>query len=81
MKKYYTIMAITGFAIWFLGTWHGGFSDEAQSSFEKMTDFVGFILMFWGIVGDVLQGLAITKNTNVSIPKEATVNLYENSKE
>jgi len=57
----YPYLALVGFLIWFIGTWHGGFSMEPQSNFERLTDFVGPILMVWGIIGDILSGVEIHK--------------------
>lgn len=65
MKKH-EILFLVGFTIWIIGSWHGGFQAEPQSNFEGYTDFVGTILMFWGIAGDILNGVQIHKNTNIT---------------
>ena len=52
-KFQYWHLACLGFTIWMIGTWHGGWSITPQSTFEKMTDAFGLIMMMWGIMGDI----------------------------
>ena len=58
--KYWHLVCI-GFAIWIIGTWHGGWSTSPQSTFEWITDFTGGAMMGWGIAGDVLSNIIIQK--------------------
>lgn len=57
----YKIMVTIGFIVWLLGTAYGGFQLEAQSVFEKITDFLGIVLVCWGIIGDLISNLKIVK--------------------
>ena len=65
MNKY-TYMAIAGFIIWLIGTWHGGWQETPQSVFERCTDILGLYLTVWGVLGDILKNLTFQKNTNIS---------------
>lgn len=54
-------MATIGFIVWLLGTAYGGFQLDAQSNFEKITDFLGIVLVCWGIIGALTSNLKIVK--------------------
>jgi len=54
-----------GLFIWSVGTWYGGFSIKPQSAFEFVTDRIGVLLMYWGIVKDILSGVTYSKVTNI----------------
>lgn len=62
----YPLMALAGFILWLIGTIHGGWSLESQSSFESFTDFVGMVLLWWGIIGDILTNVQIHKVQNIT---------------
>ncbi len=78
-KNYHTFLFLFGAILWFVGTWHGGWQDVAQSNFEKFTDFFGVILMFWGIFGDLIYGIEIHKHhhTDVKLSDKASQELVD----
>jgi len=65
----YKILVAIGFIIWIIGTWYGGWQREAQSGFERMTDTIGLILVFWGVFGDIANNLTINKITKIKTKK------------
>jgi len=76
-KQKYIILFIIGFVIWIIGTWHGGWSNEPQSVFERFTDLIGWTFIMWGIIGDIARNLHIKKVNEVSIPPTAQINLHQ----
>lgn len=64
MNKY-TYFVIIGFVLWIAETAYFGWNEKAQSSPERILDTVAFVLMAWGIVGDILKNVTIEKRTNI----------------
>ena len=78
MKNKYNLMVFIGFMIWILGTWYGGWQDKASTPLEHITDIVGWLLVMWGVIGDITTNLSFVKNnyTNVTLPDSAEVNIH-----
>ena len=75
MNKY-VIIAIAGLMLWLLENSYFGWNVTAQSGAEKFFDAVSFILIFWGVIGDILSGMTIHKDMNVYTK---TVNVKSNN--
>ena len=74
MNKY-NLMALTGFILWVTSTIYFGMNKTPQSSAEVFTDTLSVILVFWGIIGDLLTNIKIVKNYYYKINK------YEQTKQ
>lgn len=68
-NNFYRYMVLAGFLIQWFSTIHYGWNG-GNKGLAPLWDISSFILVFWGVVGDVAQGLEITKNyTNSYYPK------------
>jgi hypothetical protein len=61
-KTFYRILVLVGFALWLGETAYFGYNDTPQSGLEKMLDIISQAAIFWGILGDLLTGLKISKH-------------------
>ena len=68
MNKYITLVLL-GFALWLLETAYFGWNMKPKSAVEAILDSVSVMLIAWGIIGDVLNGLLISKVTEVKAEK------------
>ncbi len=66
MKRKHAILIGLGLAIWLIETAFFGWNWTAHSSAERFWDTVSGVLLFWGIVGDILSGLNITFAKNIA---------------
>lgn len=71
MNKYVWLV-IAGAALWIAETAAFGFNDKAASGLESALDLIASTMIFWGIGGDILQNVNISKVTNITaqIPDE-----------
>lgn len=68
MNKY-TYIAIAGFALWLGSTAFFGWNDEPINAAERVFDIASTILIFWGVIGDILKGVVITKGITLKVEK------------
>lgn len=61
-KRFYRWLAILGIVLWFAETAYFGFNDKPENGLEGALDALSFIMIGWGIVGDLLSNLKITKH-------------------
>lgn len=66
MKHKYLIIALVGSVLWIGESWYFGWNRTAETTAEAWMDSISTILIFWGIIGDILQGMNITKVTNIT---------------
>ena len=57
-------MAFTALFIWAIETAFFGFNDMPETGLEKFLDVISFVLLVWGVIGD------ITTNQKVVVSKE-----------
>lgn len=60
-NKYFIILVI-GFLIWIAETAYFGFNKEPENGLEAFLDLVSGTMMIYGIIGDLLRNVRITKN-------------------
>jgi len=60
-RKPYAVLAIFGFCLWVLETTYFGFNKTAQSGAESMLDTISWLLIIWGILGDLAKALYVVK--------------------
>lgn len=58
----YFIVLVLGFALWIGETVYFGFNDKPESGLEGLLDVVSFLMMIYGVVGDLLTNLRIHKH-------------------
>jgi len=78
MKNKYNLMVFIGFVIWILGTWYGGWQDKASTPLEHITDILGWLLVVWGMMGDIANNLTIAKNYTIYPPDSAEIHIHKN---
>ena len=61
-KTFYRLLVLLGFIVWFSETAYFGFNAVPHSNAEKMLDIISQIAIVWGVIGDVLNGLKISKH-------------------
>lgn len=64
--KYFRIIFWVGVAIWLTGSAYGGWHKEAHTAIEGYTDQFGIFLMAYGALGDILSGVKVSKDTNIT---------------
>ena len=69
----YTLLATIGFTLWLTETAYFGWNETAQSTPESILDTIAWLFIVWGILGDILNGLQITKNTIIDQRKTEIV--------
>jgi hypothetical protein len=62
----YPLIFLIGFIIWILENIFFGWNHKPESSFEGVMDILSAILIFWGVVGDIVSNLHIHKHTDVN---------------
>ncbi len=72
MNKY-TYIATAGLVLWLTESCLFGWNQHAQTAAEAILDQISWIMIFWGIVGDICKNLTIVKKENFNI-KNATIN-------
>lgn len=65
MNKNYTALALFGFVLWIAETDYFGWNATAQSTAESILDTISWLLIVWGIVGDIVANLEIHKHYNI----------------
>jgi len=58
----YPVIAVIGFMLWLGETWAFGWNAKPQTSGESTLDLISGLLIGWGICGDILRNVKITKN-------------------
>lgn len=58
---FYKWLVVIGIIFWIAETWYFGWNREPQSAQEGIADFIVGIMIFWGVIGDVLQNVRIQK--------------------
>jgi len=70
----YPIIVVIALALWLGESAYFGWNKTAQSPVESFLDLLSGILLFWGIVGDLLRNVRITKTyNNVTNAKKLTI--------
>lgn len=59
--SFHRTLVLLGLIIWISETVYFGFNDTPQSGWEKILDFVSFLMIIWGVIGDVLSGISVNK--------------------
>lgn len=60
--NFHKVIALVGLVLWAVETAYFGFNKESQSGAESLLDNISFILIGWGILGDLLNGISISKS-------------------
>lgn len=77
-KRKYFLILVAGVLLWFIETAAFGFNAKAESGLEAFLDLLAGGMIFYGLIGDLLQNVEIHKNyyrykeTNI---KTRTVNI------
>lgn len=66
---------IIGFIIWFIPTAIFGFQAKPSNWFESLTDYMGGVIMFWGLLKDIFS--EITIQNFISIDKKMIEDLFK----
>jgi hypothetical protein len=76
MKKRnkYPYLAFLGLAIWLAENFYFGWNAKPESGLESGLDLLSQVLIIWGIVGDLLRNVRITKTYhNITNAKKLTI--------
>lgn len=79
-KRFYRWLAILGIALWFAETAYFGFNKTPGSGLEGALDFLSGVMIFWGIIGDLLTNVRITKTDIVNTRKMNYIDQREKGK-
>ena len=60
-NKYFIIL-IAGFILWLAETAYFGFNDKPENGLEATLDAATFLMMAYGLIGDLLRNVRITKH-------------------
>lgn len=70
--KYFIILVI-GFVLWVVETAYFGFNDKPENGVEAFLDAVSFLMIAYGLIGDLLTNVRIQKHyhntTNINTKK------------
>lgn len=61
-RNKYFIILLVGFTLWVVETIAFGFNAKPESGLEGFLDTVAFLLMGYGLIGDLLTNVEIHKN-------------------
>jgi len=53
INREYIILVIVGFTLWVLETAYFGWNEKPINEIEKILDVVSWVLIIWGILGDI----------------------------
>lgn len=84
MRKHFTgyrLFAAAGLLLCLAETAYFGWNMTAQSGPEKMLDSISSIMIGWGIAGDVLARIKITRNITKRYDIKTDRIVFENGKE
>lgn len=59
--SFYRKLVLIGFLIWLAENFYFGWNEKPQSIAERVFDMVSITMVFWGIIGDVLQNVHFQK--------------------
>jgi len=65
MKFKYLYIIALGIVLWILETALFGWNTTAQSAPEMILDVLSWLLIIWGVIGDIADGIHYVKNTIV----------------
>lgn len=60
-NKYFIILVL-GFVLWLAETAYFGFNDKPENGIEATLDAATFLMMAYGLIGDLLRNVRITKH-------------------
>jgi len=63
--NFYRIIVFIGFVAWITETAYFGWNEKAVTVSEKILDQASWILIFWGMIGDIATNLKIEKVQNI----------------
>lgn len=66
MKRKNIILIGLGVTIWFVETAAFGWNWTAQTPAEKFWDSLATLLVLWGVISDILNGLTITFSKHIA---------------
>lgn len=66
MKRKHLILLAVAIAVWVGENIYFGWNVTPHSDAEKFWDSISTILFLWAIIGDILNGLTITKTINIA---------------
>ncbi len=73
-KNKYPYLVFIGLALWLAETWYFGWNDKPENEAERVLDIISGILIIWGLVGDILRNVRITKTYhNITNAKKLTI--------
>lgn len=64
LLKPYVALLVSGFTLWVIETCAFGINERPESFLEAILDTAAFIMMFWGVLGDLLSNLYVIKVEN-----------------
>ena len=64
----YNLLVLFGLILWLSETAFFGWNETPQSGLEAMLDSISWLFIVWGIIGDVLKGLRVSKHYNITAP-------------
>lgn len=74
-QTFYRYLTLFGFTFWILESAYFGWNMKPINIFESFADIMSQATIWWGIVGDILTNLNITKNENNTInTKNVSIN-------
>lgn len=68
MKKdyFYRKLVLLGLLLWVLETALFGFNQKPINVYEQMADIVTWLLVIWGVIGDLAGNLKVIKETHIT---------------
>lgn len=73
-RNKYPYLVFLGLALWLAETWYFGWNDKPENAAEALLDTISVILIGWGLIGDLLRNVRITKTyNNVTNTKKLTI--------
>jgi hypothetical protein len=65
MKKKYLILISIALTVWLAENIYFGWNFTARNDAEQFWDNLSTVLFLWAIVGDILNGVTVTKNVYI----------------
>lgn len=63
----FQIILLLGIIFWIAETWYFGWNWDPKSAAEKFCDAVATLLLFYGMIGDILVGVSFVKKTSITL--------------
>lgn len=73
--KFYRFLVLAGFIFWISESAYFGWNEKPINVFERWADIASQIMLWWGIIGDLLTNIKIEKSeTNNINTKNVNIN-------